>query len=210
MSSPTDFEIWRAFILDQSDVHDVDQLDKHAVNGFATRFNREIASIVEAFGEEATAEAIWHLYSDSGSGQVYWCVLDKSLGPLRVEFIHSIKTLYTDCFLPRCSRFYSHIDQGPEPARPLNGVCYMLWDLSVEGPALNGDMEMLDASLDMLKFALALPSTACQESALHGLGHLAYRHKDHTVPIVEEYLKRDDLSTELRDYAQAARVGYVL
>jgi hypothetical protein len=208
MTASTDYEVWRTLIFAQSDAHSVELLDKRAVNGFATRFNCEIASIVEAFGEEATAEAIDYLHG-YGSGQVYWCVLDKSLGPLRVEFVHSIKTLYTDCFLPRCSRFYSHIDRGPEPARPLNGTCYMLWEVGVIS-AINGDMHMLDASLDVLKFALALPSDACQESALHGLGHLAYEHKDHTVPIVEEYLERDDLPTELRDYAQAARVGYVL
>lgn len=210
MTVSTDYEVWRSLIFAKSDKHDVDLLDKRAVNVFATRFNREIASIVEAFGEEATAEAIWHLYSDSSSGQVYWCVLDESLGSLRVEFIRSIGSLYTDCFLPRCSRYYSHIDQGPEAMRPLNGVCYMLWDLGVECPALNGDLEMLDASLDVLSFALALPSVACQESALHGLGHLAYKHSERTMPIVEEYLKRDDLPVELRNYAQAARVGYVL
>ncbi|RIK74204.1 MAG: hypothetical protein DCC68_23505 [Planctomycetota bacterium] len=209
MTVSTDYEVWRTLVFAQSDVHSVEQLDKCAVNGFATRFNREIASIVDAYGEEATAEAIEYLYGDA-SGQVYWCVLDESLGSLRVDFIRSIKSLYTDCFLPRCSRYYSHIDQGPEALRPLNGVCYMLWDLGVECPALNGDLEMLDASLDVLSFALALPSVACQESALHGLGHLAYKHNERTMPIVEEYLKRDDLPIELRNYAQAARVGYVL
>jgi hypothetical protein len=86
----------------------------------------------------------------------------------------------------------------------------MLWDLDSECHALNGDLEMIAECLDVLEFALSLPSVACQESALHGLGHLAFKHRARTAPIVEQYLKREDLPIELRHYAQAARVGYVL
>lgn len=209
MPESTDYEIWLANIFAQSDDDHVDFLDARAVNRYATRFNREIALILEAAGEQATADAIYYFYSDL-SGQVYWCVLNPSLGPLRVEFMQSVKSLYQHCFLPRCSRFFSHIDQGPEPARPLNGVCYMLWDMGLEVHALNGDLEMLEQSLDVLSFALSLPSVACQESALHGLGHLAFKHRARTAPIVDQYLRRNDLLLELRHYAQAARVGYVL
>lgn len=204
----TDYQIWLAKLLAECDDDAVDYMDQRVVNRWATRFNHEIASIVATAGEEATSKAVSLLYGCPG--QIYYGVLDPALGPLRVEFMQSVKSLYQNCFLPHCSEYYSHLDRGPEPERPFNGICYMLWDLELDGHAINGDPEMLGQSLDVLSFALSLDSTACQESALHGLGHLAFKHVNRTTPIVEQYLERKDLSPELYSYAQAARIGYVL
>jgi len=56
---------------------------------------------------------------------------------------------------------------------PLNYVCYMWWD---EFPSIasagDSDLPMLhDAALRTMERILLLSSLACQESALHGLGH---------------------------------------
>jgi hypothetical protein len=86
----------------------------------------------------------------------------------------------------------------------------MLWDMDgIECPAIRGDSEMLDASLSVFAFALELDHPACQESALHGLGHLALHNGEKTTPIIRDYLRFRKPDEVLRDYAKNAISGYV-
>ena len=182
--------------------------DKSVVNGYATRFNNDIAQIVAAHGKENADKAIWYIYG-GGSGYM-WDVLDSSLGDDRFRFLESVKSLYCDGFVRFCAHHFGHLDSGPEPSRPLNSACYMLWDLIlIEGPAINGDADLLYASLDVLKYALNLSHTACQESALHGLGHLADSYRDKTTPIIRDYLRHGNSDAELRQHAENAIAGRV-
>ena len=58
---------------------------------------------------------------------------------------------------------------------------------------------------------LRLQSVACQESALHGLGHWAVDYNTIVRPIIDGYLSDNRaLRPELRAYAEGARVGGVL
>jgi len=55
------------------------------------------------------------------------------------------------------------------------------------------------------------PNIACQESALHGLGHLHYRAAKQVEAIVTSFLRENrSLRPELLDYAKRARAGYIL
>ena len=183
--------------------------DSVTVNGYAMRFNLEIADIVSQHGEDRVNKAIWYIYG-SASGYM-WDAMEKSLGPKRGQFMESVNQLYANGFVQFCSNYYGHLDSGPENARPLNSACYMLWDMDgLECPAINGDTDLLTLSIDVLSNALRIDSIACNESALHGLGHLATSHRALTSPPINEFLRRRNLPPEIREYAEAAKAGYVL
>jgi hypothetical protein len=64
----------------------------------------------------------------------------------------------------------------------------------------------------MLRSILAIDHSACQESALHGLGHRCEIGRDNpeVEAIIDDFLKRKlDLRPELRQYALSARRGMV-
>jgi hypothetical protein len=66
--------------------------------------------------------------------------------------------------------------------------------------------------LDVLTATLALGSIACQEAALHGLGHWHWRgDRSQVAPIVDAFIARNPgARPELLTYARAARGGCVL
>jgi hypothetical protein len=58
---------------------------------------------------------------------------------------------------------------------------------------------------------LELDSIACQEGALHGLGHWQREYPGEVERIVDRFLEsRGGLDARLIDYAKAARCGCVL
>jgi hypothetical protein len=160
--------------------------------------------------------------------------------PARQLCIRSMFCVFEQVFARRCSARLQHTLTEPDPTiNPLNGVCYMWWDVCPlqgnagpsasedfvleteevidEGPAVDpfaADLE--DEILEVLRQSLGLDSVACQEGALHGLGHRAYRHPVRVATIVDEFLSRrypdwpeGALDEALRGYALAARRGYV-
>jgi hypothetical protein len=65
--------------------------------------------------------------------------------------------------------------------------------------------------LRVMERTLHLDSPACQESALHGLGHWMPQYPGRVQEIVDKFLAvRSGLRKELREYAQSARMGCVL
>lgn len=89
----------------------------------------------------------------------------------------------------------------------------MLWDVTPLS-YWEGDPEkksFYSAVVKLLKRTLQIPHLACIESALHGLGHL-HRHAPQEVEeAIDSWLLRTkNVRQELTQYAQAARVGYVL
>ena len=58
---------------------------------------------------------------------------------------------------------------------------------------------------------LALDSLACQESALHGLGHWQHAYPEEVQQIIDRFLNANkNLRPELAAYARSARTGCVL
>ena len=68
------------------------------------------------------------------------------------------------------------------------------------------------ALLTVMRSTLDIDNVACQESALHGPGHWYDRqHPEEVERIIDEFLGRgQNLRSELRQYAQAARAGLVM
>lgn len=144
---------------------------------------------------------------DEGGSPLY--ALAETAVPLaeRLHCIHSIATLFEKCFVPRCA---PHLGGS---GGDLNPVCYMWWDIfplygQPENPARR---EIDSACLWVLETTLALPSIACQESALHGLGHWRTYYPDRCHSIISEFLAGQlRLLPELREYALSALEGRVL
>ncbi len=89
----------------------------------------------------------------------------------------------------------------------------MWWDiLPVAGqPADPARKEMDQAILQVMEAALQLNSIACQESALHGLGHWHLYYASQVEEIIQGFLRRNKaLPENLQKYARSALSGCVL
>jgi hypothetical protein len=137
---------------------------------------------------------------------------------LRTKCIRSLEDLSRELFAPRCSD--NAWTYAKPYTKPLDHMCHMLWDFIVReadsGRNLDGtyqiarDPEIDKEFLDTLARILAMPSIACQQSALHGLGHLA-KEAQLGSNVVQQYLNDNpNLRSDLREYAQRALVGTVL
>jgi hypothetical protein len=155
-----------------------------------------------AYGDGQVANGLKCIFDSVGPGISYLICHSDVAEALRTEAVLRMKHLYRDCFAKRCSSALSHLDEPG--AGPLNGFCYMLWDVS---PVRSWK----DVVLEVMEDALYVPHNACIESALHGLGH-RYRQDRQRVPeIIGRFLARTTaLRPELKRYAERAAAGMVL
>jgi hypothetical protein len=89
----------------------------------------------------------------------------------------------------------------------------MWWDVfPTQGRPADLAYSEVDAELlAVMKQVLALDSLACQESALHGLGHWQEHYAAVAAKTIDEFLaRRGSMRPELRAYAEDARQGHVL
>jgi hypothetical protein len=176
---------------------------------FFTRFNLEIGRIRKDWSDSKMAKGIRHLY---GSGSSYLIEVSR-LPPCREvsDFFDSVPQLYKNLFEVRCSRYYSHLDRGPERANPLNGPCYMLWDMDcgIDSFRFSKVPSHIDDSIRVLGQLATSTHPATIESAIHGLGHMIDSFRDRCQPPLERLASRADVPAELRDYADNALNHYI-
>lgn len=128
----------------------------------------------------------------------------------RAGIAERIDRLWTQLFSARCTPTLGHLS---EEGGPLNTVCYMFWDnfygIDVADPT---ERHTLDAAfVEAMGRILTLPHPACQESALHGLGHWRERAPERSAVLIDAWLAgRRPARPELVAYARAARTGCVL
>jgi hypothetical protein len=160
----------------------------------------ENSSVLLAPYSEATLNrAFWDLGSN-----VFPAVGDESIDwALRQRVIRSFEFLFRDLFAVRCWPVLGHLN---EEGSPLNSACYMWWDFDCWYSAPSSALRTV------MRSTLDIDNVACQESALHGLGHWYDRqHPEEVERIIDEFLGRgQNLRSELRQYAQAARAGLVM
>jgi len=101
------------------------------------------------------------------------------------------------------ARFFAHHET--------EHVCFMWWDVLAYGyymengkPADEDGARVQQAMFETLKKILEIDSEACRQSALHGLGHLKHPETEKTI---NDFLRRNRVSQELKDYAQACIDG---
>lgn len=167
---------------------------------------------LKPFTDWQVTHGLHYIFNNACSSTVFSLMADTVPLELRREVIESMRVLYTDCFERRAAPVLSHRDEPG--ANPINLICYMLWDITPlaywEGRP--GKEVVHDSVLGVLEAALALNNVACQESALHGLGHVkAYSDQDRVARIIGEFLmKRTAVRPELASYARSAAQGCVL
>jgi hypothetical protein len=184
--------------------------DSTEITRFMTRLFGSAGHLVERYSLEKVDQGLYFICSHGS--EYFFAARECDDKDLQVEWVLSILPLYRDLFARVCTDHFGHLDDGPEPPSPLNTTCYMFWDLDcLEGAAMfPGEEHLVDPIFEVLEGALRLRSVACQESALHGLGHLQMYHKQRVRRIIGEFLEENDsLPTELKDYALGARTGCV-
>jgi hypothetical protein len=208
--------------------------------GYLTRLFEEAPRVLQRFTDAQIAQGLYFLINNSLSEHMYPLMDPTVAWPARRRCIRSMYRVFERVFAPRCSPRLSHVlTEHDSTINPLNNVCYMWWDVCPlqghAGPSEREDFmleteELVDAGppvdpfaaeledeiLDVLRRTLELEAIACQEGALHGLGHRAYRHPEPITTIIEEFLRRhypvwpdEPLGESLRGYALAARQGRV-
>lgn len=150
------------------------------------------ATLLTPYSDETLNRAFWDLRS-------VWCALGEEsiASSLRHRVVNSFEILFRELFARRCSPVLGHRN---ETGSPLNSACYMWWDWDCWYPTPSS------ALLEVMRSTLAIDHVACQESALHGLGHWYQRQQSAAVAsIIDEFLEREaHLRVELREYAQLA------
>jgi hypothetical protein len=177
---------------------------------YLTRLFTDAPRHLQWFADTQIAQGFTYLLSTSAMGDNGWLYARSVPGEQRRQCVQALSRLFADLFAPRCTPSLGHLS---EAGGPLNTVCYMWWD---EFPAIalpdDPDRAMLHgAALQAMADSLQLPSMACQESALHGLGHWRRYDPQHVERIVDRYLAANAPADQrLLSYARAARTGCVL
>lgn len=182
---------------------------------FVTKLFENPIDYLSGYSDEQINQGIYIIVNPSCSDH-FSCFEEGEVDvALRRRCIRSLEYLSRDLFAPRCS------DNVWIYTKPLNHICDLLWDIVVY--ATNSTERRPDGTLrdvrnseidqevlGTLARILAIPSVACQQSALHGLGHLV-SFSGLGSNVVRQYLDDNpDLRSDLREYAQNALVGEVM
>lgn len=177
---------------------------------YTNRLFSECAEALSGFSDAQVARGLEYMVNPSISDHGHF-LHDGSIPQInRIDAIAAMAILFRDLFAVRCRAVLSHLDEAG--ANLLNGVCYMWWDvIPLYGEAGGHRPNPLDeACLAVMRDTLQLPNPACQESALHGLGHWARAYPEFTVATINAYLAANPkLRSELVRYAETARAGCV-
>jgi len=178
---------------------------------YLTRLFAAPEQALEWFADSQIAQGLTYLVSTSASGDSRWLSTPSVPGAVRKRCVEAIGTLFARLFAPRCSPALSYLSEAP--AGTLNCVCYMWWDEfpSIAYPDDPDFLELHEAALGVMAATLKLNSSACQEAALHGLGHWQRQFPDRVTPIVDRFIAANpQLDPRLLAYAKSARCGCVL
>jgi hypothetical protein len=178
---------------------------------YVTRLFSDPCPPLEGFTDAELNKGLWYMISP-GLGEHMLCLDEPSLEiATREAVVRSCESLFRKLFLPRCSPHLSHCDWVG--AAPLNSICYMWWDVMpvYGGPKAQDQAALHRAALETIEAIIGMDSMACQESALHGLGHWHYQYPAETEAIVDRFLaSHEHLPEKLRVYAGSARCGCIL
>jgi len=173
---------------------------------YLTRLFEDPASLLYGYEDRQIGSALWLLSSEDSH-----CLYSRDVPvEARERCLAAIGTLFSDLFEARCTPVLGHRDQPG--AGPVNASCYMWWE-NLPFPAApdDPDRERLNAAMvATMERSLKLANPACQESAVHGLGHLVRHGPCGIDAILTAYSERDDILPELAAYARAARTGCIL
>lgn len=176
---------------------------------YLTRLFSDPVGTLNGLSDEEIGIGLWSVVDSGGAGTAL--ALNDTTLPLedRIACVQQIRTLYRELFLPRCAERLGHLS---EESGRLEMICYMFWDVACFGGA-PGEREgnlLEDAVLDVLEDTLAFENAACQQGAIHGLGHRVRRHPERAPKILDHWLRTGNpRDPRLRAYAEAAKTGCI-
>ena len=178
---------------------------------YLTRLFEDPEAALQGFADSQIAQGLTYLVNTNAGGENKWlCSTDVPVKD-RIRCVASVAALFAKLFEPRCAPSLSYLSEAD--AGTLNGVCYMWWDV-FPSLALPGDPDLLnlhDCALRTMERILQLKSLACQESALHGLGHWQRDYSEKVTQIIDRFFEaHSGADPRLLEYAQSARCGCVL
>jgi hypothetical protein len=178
---------------------------------YLTRLFEDSEPALAFFADSQIAQGLTYLIDPGASDHALSLLDDAVLIEERLQGLRATYSLFAHLFDRRCTPHLSHRDEPG--AGPLNGVCYMWWDVfpAAAAPRDPNRRAIDEAILSTMDRILQLSSPACRESALHGLGHWQRAYPATVTAIIDSFLDRHlGLSGGLRAYAHAARTGCVL
>jgi hypothetical protein len=192
-------------------------LDRPAIPAltFVTRLFEDPEAHLSRYSDAQIDQGLWFIVFQANSKHFKWLIDGRVDLGLRKRCIRSIENLSRVLFAPRCS------GDALNGTQPLDSICGMIWDLVIKDAYHLQDnidgtySEVRDPEIDRefartLARIIAIPSIACQQSALHGLGHLVH-HAQLGCEVVQQYLDDNpNLRSDLREYALKAIAGEVL
>ncbi len=174
------------------------------------------------FSDESLGRGLSFLFMTHDADYAFQTISGCNTLERQLQAIDAIACLYRDCLDRRAAPVLGHqnksrdIADGVSRPHSLDTFVYMVWDvtpldcwIAVKDP-VSGRSALIEAFGKVLNLA----NPACVESALHGLGHMHLSHATYRPQIeaaIDRFLQsRPAARQELRDYARAARRGYVL
>ena len=180
---------------------------------YLTRLFADPLPALQWFSDAQIAQGLTYLVNTSASGDSGWLYSRDVPATERQRCIEAIAILFEQIFASRAEPVLSHIDEPGGNA--LNIPCYMWFDVMPSvALADDPDQEMLHrVLLGTMERILKLDNIACQEAALHGLGHWCDVYPGWVGDVVAAYLDSMPTDTwrrqEVVAYAQAAQCGCV-
>ena len=166
--------------------------------------------VLRWFSDDQIAQGLAGLVNTMAVGDQPWMRDPVTPASERAAVWPAIADFFRDVLGPRCAPVLGHLASEQPPA--INTVTYMWWE-SFPGFASPDDPKRAmvdDAEIASLEQILALDSPACQEAALHGLGHWVHR-EPRCEAIIDRYLASAKAAIpELLTYARSARSGCIL
>jgi len=185
---------------------------------FAARSADEKAEFVEALcgragahvvelGTEEVGALLTHLLGSHW--QIWWDVVEARPETAEAAIL-ALDDLYGHCFARHAPAWCG----GDASGGRLGLACHMLWDM--DGgldriPKHGTPRRLVPACYEVLEHALSLDAPSCWESALHGLGHIAFTHPQPAGRLIDGFLasRKGRLPEHVVRYALAARSGAV-
>ncbi len=174
-------------------------------------FNESDNYLVQ-YSDSEVADGLHSILSPSGFGYIGVMMSDTvSLG-LKLDCLSAMVTLFQSFFSIKCGDKLMCCTKDSID-NPLSKTCFMWWDIALIYPAkytCDWGSEFNESVIGAMDSILEIDSLACQESALHGLGHWESEETAFTIKkIVDRYIINKNVSGELLNYARNAKAGMI-
>ncbi|MDH3665896.1 MAG: hypothetical protein OEN23_03110 [Paracoccaceae bacterium] len=179
--------------------------------GHVLRLFEAPALLITRFSDQQIASGLKYLIDNGCGGDLRLSGHSSVSDEARLALAERIDRVYAQIFAARCTPALGHLSEVPD--QPLNMLCYMWWDIICLDPtgSTKADRLFHEALIEAMGRSLALPHAACQEGALHGLGHWGDAAPTRAEALIDAYLAENRAARpELVAYAKAARGGCIL